>query len=135
MSCATNYLGNTCVNSCSDISVLRGLRCLELESLVFCGESRNLILSQEVKNCSCVVLTCADDVASISFIGILYICYCRTGITATFCDLTRKSVEAALNIVAKSANCIIYTVKALKNCGVYTIKALTQSLLNASPSS
>ena len=75
-------------------------------------------------------MSCTDNVASVSLVSILHISDCRTGVTATFSDLARKSVETCLGVVTKSAYGIVYTVKALQNCGVYTIKALTKCLLN-----
>lgn len=92
--------------------------------------SSKFVLNKEVKDSTCVVLSALNDVKGVSLVSILYISDCRTGVTATFCELARKSVETCLGVVTKSAYGIIYAIKALKNCGVYTIEALTESLLN-----
>lgn len=127
---SANKLCGLCLLVSGDKCVLCGLRSGKLERLVLCGESSNLILCQEVKDSTGVVLSTLNDVKGVSLVSILYISDCRTGVTATFSYLARKSVETCLGVISKSAYGIIYTIKALKNCGVYTIEALAKCLLN-----
>jgi hypothetical protein len=132
-----------CLLVSRDKCVLCGLRSLELQGLVLSGQSGNLILSQEVKDCTAVRICVVDDVtggavdsvlesAGVGLVLISYTINGTLGLAAAVSDLVTDGVETTLHIVAQVADGIINTVKALENGGVYTVKALAQGLLNTS---
>lgn len=105
--------------------VLCALRSRELKTLVFGSQSGNLVLSEEIKNCTGVVVLAFQNISGVGVHGIadvaqtfsnveVYTVDGSLSLAAAVGQLMRNAVNTALEIVAQRAQGVVYTVEA---CG------------------
>ena len=103
-------------------SVLRRLRSLELQALVFGRQSSNLILSKEVQDCPGVGVGVVDDVPSGVLDGVLrsaggggevvpHPLNRLPGVAAAGGQLSAQGIEARLSLIAQVTHCGVHTVE------------------------
>ena len=116
---------NARIDGSANVSVLCALRSRKLEALVFGSQSRNLVLHEEVKNLSGVVVLTIDNVAGVGVHGVANVAktFCHVevyavdgslSLVAAIGQLMRNTINAALEIVAQRTQGIVYTVE---SCG------------------
>ena len=138
-----DQFGGLCLLICGDKCVLCGLRSLELQGLVLGGQSGNLILSQEVQDCTAVRICVVDNVTGGAVdgvlegtgVGLVLVSYTINGTlggAAAIGNLMADGVEAILHIVAQVADSIANAIESLQDGGIYAVKSLAQGLLDAS---
>ena len=128
---APDEFGNGTINSSTDVSVLCGLRSLELQGLVLCGQSSNLVVGQEVQNCTAVRICVVDDVTGGVLDSVLQSAGLGCHIVAHAVNGSLGGAAAVSDLVGKSVDAGLSVVAVLEDCGVNAVKALTQSAVNA----
>lgn len=121
---APNEFGNRAINGSTDVSILCSLRCLEFESLIFGGQRGNLVLSQEVQNCTAVRIGVLNHVAGGVLDGVLH----GAGISShliLYISNSGSVVAAALSDLSGQV------VAVLEDRGVQTVEALAQRTVDA----
>jgi hypothetical protein len=104
------------------------LRSGKLERLVLCGESSNLILRQEVKDSTGVVLTCPDNICGILAVLIFHAINGSLCSAAAVGNLMADLIKSTLQIVAETTQSIIYTVETIGYSIVECVGAICKSI-------